>query len=501
MREAGPSNTEFTSAIALDVEEWEGIRRGSALESILESMFASDDPEAELKKFLEQKASRGAGSFNAWRKLHREDVDTCGRRYNLTNPDGLYGYRLAFQLWRHVRTGIMADVNLGSQAEREELASWIEGATKGTEYASRAAVATAWIRQRKACEYNAKGIGPFFRGEESTEVVRCADAAGFRPDGNYGWCTDFLLEHLLKGIEMKWQLTEHKDEEMFCHFTRSSSGKGTWNVTVAEMRGMAEGWRFLHYNGSHFWAARPEGSGMEDDTVDDRQRVEEALENLTKTATIALRRWREEAVVARDPSPISPPPKANTPEAWLQNRTNSKAGVDPRACLGLFAAASEAQRKVGLALFEKGMVSCVLCAVDPMQLKSFAGHTETRSHKQAKPKMENNAQLGEATASALAKAEEALESFVELKEGEKGGGRGKPHSARPRKLVGAQSGAAAMSAVESGGGRATGAGGAASAGEGRDEGGEERVEGGVQSGQGGGVGSLLSESVSGGSGV
>ena len=160
-------------------------------------------------------------------------------------------------------------------------------------------------------------------------------------------------QHLLEGIGTKWQLTEDVDQERFCKLTRSA-GNGGASVTVEKLRGMSEGWRFLRYDGSHFWAVRPEGEVEEADAIDDRQRVEEALADLTRTAMSALKSRHQEAEGEGGCAPSThPPAKGRTPEAWLRGQ-DSKAAVDPRYCLGLTAAASEAKTRVGLDCSREG---------------------------------------------------------------------------------------------------------------------------------------------------
>ena len=247
------------------------------LVKLVRRAFDTSDSVGHIVSEIMDDAAGNGPTFLAWRQMVAKDITETKAKtspYNLTSPDGLCGYRAAYQIYLVSLGKEPRDVNLRDPSEAAEFLQWLrEGAERAEAPIAKEAIdlAIKWIEDN----YVKSQKGGFFSGV----VAHTWD--------NFGWCNAAYWSHLLPDVN--WQLLTQGSKGL-CPLEHSRQGVGPCQI-FARLLESASAFHFAYFGDAHFWLPkaqrRPSESGR---TTDDSDRVMSALRNVTEALVKEIRR-------------------------------------------------------------------------------------------------------------------------------------------------------------------------------------------------------------------
>ena len=167
------------------------------LVKLVQRAFDTTDSVGHIISEIMDDAAGNGPTFLAWRQMVAKDItETKGKTcaYQLTSPDGLCGYRAAFQIYLVSVGREPKDVNLRDPTEAAEFLQWLR---ERAEHAEGLMVNEAIGHALKWVEDNYVNSqkGGFFSGVVAHDW------------DNFGWCNTGYWKQLLPGVN--WQLLTH----------------------------------------------------------------------------------------------------------------------------------------------------------------------------------------------------------------------------------------------------------------------------------------------------
>ena len=319
-------------------------------------------------------------TFLAWRQMVVKDITErkqIGCPYKLTSPDGLCGYRAAYQIYLFSMGREPRDVNLMNPGEAAEFLKWLkEGAARPAGDILKEALGHVikWVED----SYIKSQKGGFFSGVE---------AHGF---DTFGWCNGEYMNHLLPGIE--WQLLMDGSKGLCQLGQNKRSSRGVYH-TFANLLESARAFHYVYFGDAHFWFPKPQRPKTEapERTIDDRDRVMSALRNAAdalvkeigkclkeedaKAASLA--QLRKEIVESQLTEEETPEIKQRLLSAVEKELGEGRA----QWVLGMGRDPSQEEMRASCALFKvKRKILCLLCR-DAFSVRSAKSHS--RGHPEA----------------------------------------------------------------------------------------------------------------------
>jgi len=335
----------------------------------------TDSVECIISAIMDDSTGDGP-TFLAWRQMAPKDIidrksKTCP--YQLTSPDGLCGYRAAFQIYLFSKEREPRDVNLMDPKEAAEFLQWLRGAAErpaGTLVNEAIGHAIRWIEDN----YIKSQKGGFFKGIEAHTM------------DSFGWCNSAYLQHLLPGVN--WQLVTQGPNGL-CPLIQSWKRSGRRQI-FAQLLDTATAFHFIYYGDAHFWFPKPQRAKSESGrTTDDTDRVMSALRNVTEALVreIRSRLGKEDKKAAsfaqlRMEIEKSELNEQEIPEVKqrLQTAAVKELGEHTQWVLGLGKDSPQEETRVSCSLFKtKRNILCLVCG-ESVGVRSAGTHS--RSHAQ-----------------------------------------------------------------------------------------------------------------------
>jgi hypothetical protein len=305
------------------------------------------------------------------------DRKQIGCPYKLTSPDGLCGYRAAYQIYLFSIGREPKDVDLRNPDEAAEFLKWLkDGAARPAGDILKAALGHAikWVED----SYIKSQKGGFFSGVESHGV------------DTFGWCNGEHINHLLPGVE--WQLLTSGSKGL-CQLAQNNRHSMGSRHTFAHLLESAAAFHYVYFGDAHFWFPKPQRPKTEapERTIDDRDRVMSALSNAAaalvkeidkclkeedaKAASLA--ELRKEIVESQLTEEETPAIKQRLLLAVVKELGEDHA----QWVLGMGRDPSQEEMRASCALFKvKRKILCLLCR-DVISVRSAMSHS--RGHPKA----------------------------------------------------------------------------------------------------------------------